>query len=228
MSFGLRLAQVTAVDEHELRHPAHLFDIARRQEGVLADDHARHAPLRFGTGFAVLNGLRSVIVSGSGVVVEDEFVLAVAGQVQDAPGILVQSVHQVFGVLVDAVPDPEAAPAEQGGHFLRLVPCAGQFRKLAPTAEVGIAYDESRGFGCVMGVEPELGRLQLADQARAHRPRTPTLAPAILDQFPRIARGDFVDQQNHVGLLGRKFLELIGQQHLEQRLGHFRIAGRRA
>ena len=44
-----------------------------------------------------------------------------AGQVQDAPGVLVQAVHDGIGLLVDAVLDLEPVVAQQLRDQVRLV-----------------------------------------------------------------------------------------------------------
>jgi len=89
---------VAAVDEDQFRHIAHLGNVAWRQETARADDHAGD-------------------LAGGGRVL----VHAVAGQVQDAPAVLVQGLHDRRGWLVDAVDDLVALTRELVGHRLRFL-----------------------------------------------------------------------------------------------------------
>ena len=153
--------------------------------------------------------------------------LAVAGQVQDAPGILVQSGKDCVSSFVDAVHG-------RGNHSRR----AGR-RPFAPPARApGRSGNKSqpsrsglpttrpwpRG---MRRVGTEVWGLELAHQPGSNCGRTAAVAPAVLQQLPRVAGRDLVHQHHQIHLLGRQLLQAVGQQHFKQRLGRLQRWRRR-
>ncbi len=157
--------------------------------------------------------------AGSGVLMH-----AVTSEMQDAPAVLVQGLHDRRGRLVDAVDDLVALTRELVGHSLRFLAGAGQVGEFRAALEVRVADDQRGVAGTVQRTLAESVGAELADEAGVHRGRPFAVAPAVFQQLPRVAGRLAVDDDDQVALLRRQFAQAQRQQHFVEGLGRLRVA----
>ena len=149
---------------------------------------------------------------------------AVPGEVQDAPAVLVQGLHDRRGWLVDAVDDVISFARQLVGDGLRFLAGAGQVGEFRAALEIRVADDQRGVARAVQRALAEGVGAELADEAGGHRGRPFAVAPAVFQQFPRVAGRLAVDDDDHVALLRRQFAQAQRQQHFVERLGCLRVA----
>ena len=131
---------MTAVDEHQLRHFAHLLDFDGGQEDIVAQYHA-------GNGFCGPVGT----VSRHGILID-----AMPGQMQHPIAACEQGCDDLPGVFSDQLGHLEAAALELLGDVLGLLFRAGQFDEATGRVadyQYGIAYGRARTFAESFGSE---------------------------------------------------------------------------
>jgi hypothetical protein len=150
------LAQMAAVDEHQFGHPAHLLYIARRQEGFLADHHARNQPL------SRRRGLAARLAGLFGGLFQRKLVCPMPGQMEDAPRIPVQGLQDGSGILVDAVTGLVATGTEKLMDSLCFASGARQVAELVfPLPDVRVADHEGLWPDRIRWPRPEVACLEL-------------------------------------------------------------------
>jgi hypothetical protein len=196
-------AEVTAVDDDELRHLAHLADLGGREVHPVAEHHAGHGGVR--------------------AVAERPVVDPVAGQVHDAVGGVEERLDDLGAALGDERLGAETIVPQGCPDIFGLLLGGWQSRQAA----CGVTDDECAVAGGRQDVAAHRGALELPDESSAHPERHAVLlGGAVVEQLPRVVGRALVDDEHEVvGVRGLR-LEVVGEEQLEEGPGRGAV-GRR-
>ena len=216
------LAEVAAVQEHQVRHGLHRRDLGGGDQQPARQQHAAATP-------AV--GVRQVEH-------------AVRRDVQDAPGLRVQLREHPGGDLVgadrghDLVAHAREHAADGLGLGLRAIerrrglrrPAVDQREGVGEAGDRGVADHERAPLHALPHLRPEGAGRELADDGGAQRERPLVVVGAAAlvgqHQLPRQVGGAGVDHEHDARQLPGRVLEVVRHHELEQHAAEVLVPGR--